>query len=344
LKNLLYFLLKYLLRYYNRFYFRTVKVYGYENIPKDGGVLFSPNHQGAFLDPLLIGSMTPRKITSLTRSDVFGGPLQWFLDAFQMLPVYRMRNGYSNLKKNDAIFEKCFDLLGTGKFLLMFSEGGHHDEYYLKKLSKGSSRLVFQAQQKYPNKKIYLQPVGINYGHHRQPRCTLHLVFGPPLLVSDFLNLKQNDVEKINTIRQTLQDSMRECLWLPDDSQSYPIQKERINRKTTRMEFDKLKKALSTTHEKLSRRRPLSKKRRILSLLLSVPNFIPLWLTNKVSSLFKDVVFISSIKYAMGVFFFPVWWFTTAFLVAICFGNFVMTAYLLVCISSLFIRQSILLS
>ena len=67
-----------MLRYYNYVYFRNIEVHGLENIPKDGGVLFSPNHQGAFLDPLLIGSMTPSKITSLTRSDVFGGPFQWF--------------------------------------------------------------------------------------------------------------------------------------------------------------------------------------------------------------------------------------------------------------------------
>ena len=40
---------------------------------------------------------------SLTRSDVFGGPLQWFLDAMEMLPIYRLRNGYSNLKKNEEI-------------------------------------------------------------------------------------------------------------------------------------------------------------------------------------------------------------------------------------------------
>ena len=99
MKNIFYFSLKYFLRYYNQIFFRDIKEYGYQNIPKDGGVLFSPNHQGAFLDPLLIGSMTPKKITSLTRSDVFGGPLQWFLDALQMLPVYRIRNGFSNLKK-----------------------------------------------------------------------------------------------------------------------------------------------------------------------------------------------------------------------------------------------------
>ena len=344
MKNIFYFIIKYLLRYYNQIYFRKAVVYGYENIPKNGGVLFSPNHQGAFLDPLLIGSMTPKKITSLTRSDVFGGPLQWFLDAFQMLPVYRIRNGYSNLKKNDAIFEKCFELLGSGKFLLMFSEGGHHDEYFLKRLSKGSSRLAFQAQLKNPNKKISLQPVGINYGHHKQARCTLHLVYGKPMLVSQFISDKHTEAENINTLRLELQDRMRDCLWLPDNTEEYPLQKECINRRTTSMEFEPLKQILSSDYKQLPRRRKLNASRTFLAHLLSIPNLIPLWITRKVIGKFDDVVFVSSMKYAMGVFFFPLWWLVTAILIAYGFGNAVMTLYLLVCISSLLLRQRILLS
>ena len=319
-------------------------VYGYENIPKEGGVLFSPNHQGAFLDPLLIGSMTPKKITSLTRSDVFGGPLQWFLDAFQMLPVYRIRNGYSNLKKNDAIFEQCYELLGSGKFLMMFSEGGHHDEYYLKRLSKGSSRLAFQAQLKNPNKKIYLQPVGINYGHHKQARCTLHLVYGKPVRVSQFVSDTKTEAENINTLRLELQNRMRDCLWLPDNTENYPLQKERINRRTTTMEFQPLKRILSNDFKQLPIRRKLSNTRRLIAILLSIPNVIPLWITRKVIGKFDDVVFVSSMKYAMGVFFFPLWWLVTAILIAYGFGNAVMSLYLLVCISSLLLRQRILLS
>lgn len=111
MKTFFYLLIKNLLRYYNYVYFRNIEVYGYENIPQDGGILFSPNHQGAFLDPLIIGSMTPNKITSLTRSDVFGGPFQWFLDAFQMLPVYRIRNGYSNLKKMTSLLPSAINSL-----------------------------------------------------------------------------------------------------------------------------------------------------------------------------------------------------------------------------------------
>ena len=343
MKNTIYFLVKYLLRYYNQIYFRSIKVYGFENIPKDGGILFSPNHQGAFLDPLLVGSMTPKKITSLTRSDVFGGPLQWFLDALQMLPVYRIRNGYSNLKKNDAIFARCYQLLGEGKYMMMFSEGGHHDEYFLKPLSKGSSRLVYQAQLANPNQKIYLQPVGLNYGHHKQARCTLHLVFGKPIAVAAAIEEKLSEAENINRLREKLQHHMRECLWLPNKTENYEQQKKCINRSTTQLEFHQLKTALATSFEKLPKRRSLSAFNKGIIALLSIPNIIPLWITRWIIGKFDDRVFISSIKYALGVFFFPLWWLLSAIGIAYAFGNNVMTAYLLLCISSIFLRQRLLL-
>ena len=91
MKALFYKIIILLLKSYNRFYFRRIRIYGQEHIPKKGGVIFSPNHQGAFLDPLLVGTSCGSKVTSLTRSDVFGGPFQWFLDALKMLPVYRIR-------------------------------------------------------------------------------------------------------------------------------------------------------------------------------------------------------------------------------------------------------------
>ena len=76
----------------------------------------------------------------------------------QTLPVYRIRDGYDQLKNNDQVFERCYELLGEKKHMMMFSEGRHHDEYYLLRLSKGSSRLVMEAQLRHPNHPIYLQP------------------------------------------------------------------------------------------------------------------------------------------------------------------------------------------
>ncbi len=344
MKAFFYYLVKYLLRYYNYIYFRKIEVIGYDKIPKEGGVLFSPNHQGAFLDPLLVGSLTPHKITSLTRSDVFGGPFQWFLDAFQMLPVYRIRNGYSNLKKNEDTFAQCYKLLSEGKFMLMFSEGGHHDEYYLQKLSKGSSRLIYQAQKQYPNKKMFLMPVGLNYGHHRQPRCTLHFIFGDPIEVSQLINEGEfSEAELINKLRLVLENRMKDCLWLPENSEEYFLKKEKINKHTTQLTFSKLKSKLEEDYKSLPGRKKRSKLVTFTALLLSLPTLVPLWITRKVVAQFEDLVFISSMKYAMGVFFFPLWWLGSGFAIYFFFGTAMMIGYWLFSLLCLFLRQRILL-
>lgn len=341
MKLILYFFFKYYFKIYTFFYFREVKIYGLENIPKDGGVLYSPNHQGAFLDPLLIGAFTPRTITSLTRADVFFGPQKWLFDVFKMLPVYRIRNGYQNLKKNDAIFEKCYTLLGQGDQMLMFSEGGHHDDYFLQKLSKGSSRLVYQAQRLNPSQKIYIQPVGINYGHHKQARCTLHLVFGTPLLVQDYVLSSNSEPQNITLLKEQLAQGMKACLWLPEKTENYDTQKKWINAQNTRLAFADLKQKLTEKNGlKLSKTR---KGTVLLGHLLSLPNIIPLWITRQIINRFDDKVFVSSLKYAAGAFLFPLWWLGSTSLLYCVLGSTEAVLFLLFGVISLFLRQKILL-
>ena len=73
-------------------------------------------------------------------------------------------------------------------------------------------------------------------------------------------------------------------------------------------------------------------------------NFIPLWISRKIINQFDDKVFVSSMKYALGAFLFPIWWLSTSMMVAFYFGNTIMTIYLTLCIVSILIRQRILLS
>jgi hypothetical protein len=55
--------------------------------------------------------------------------------------------GIPILKKNEAIFEGCKSLLSNREYIMMFSEASHHSEFFLQTLSKGSSRLAYEAQQ-----------------------------------------------------------------------------------------------------------------------------------------------------------------------------------------------------
>ena len=325
-----------------RCYFRKIYIYGFENIPKKGGVLFSPNHQSAFLDPLLVGCRINRPVTSLTRSDVFGGPLQWFMDALKMLPVYRIRNGYANLKKNEAIFDSCRKLLSNNQCIMMFSEASHHDEFFLQALSKGSSRLAYEAQEKCENP-IYIVPVGINYGHHRNPFCDLHLVFGKAILVKPFIGTTDKKPELINNIKASLKSGMEECMWLPQKDEHYEDRKKLIHSATTKKSFHELKKGI--LDQSLSPKKTLEKQKwqKMLIGVLSIPNLPPLFLIKKILGLFEDVVFYSSIKISAGLFLFFFWWASIFLFVGILWGWKIALMMTMGCISLLYIRQILLI-
>lgn len=308
MKKIFYVLIRFIFSSYNLLYFRNFKVVGKENIPQDGGVLYSPNHQNALIDPLLVGTTATASIYSLTRSDVFGGPLQWFLDAMQTLPVYRIRDGYDQLKKNQAVFERCHRLLSSKQNLMMFSEGKHHEEYYLLRLSKGSARLAMEAQLQSTHP-IYIQPVGLNYGNHLHPRHDCTVVYGNPINVNEFVPAYQAHPAKgLNALRDCLQREMEACLWYPKNDAAYPSKKKYINRKNTPLDFAQMKAALKhpTPVLALPGKRLLLHK--ILIALLSFPN-LPVHLTlNYCVSQFTDPVFHGSVKYFGGLIMFLLWW------------------------------------
>ena len=343
LKSLFYHFLRNYLKFYGYIYCRDIKIYGKNNIPKKGGLLFSPNHQSAFIDPVLVASYNSGKILSLTRSDVFGGPLQWFLDAMEMLPIYRLRNGYSNLRKNEEIFEKCYEVLGKGKKMQMFSEGGLHTEYYLKRISKGSSRIAYNAQKKYPNQNIYIIPVGINYGHHEKPRCSVQLVFGKAIKIKKYMNANNLESENINFIRDSLQIEMENCLWLPKKDDDYYFKKSLIDKKITKMSFSKIKAFLNNTNKKNN---TLVKPRLIKNLILkilTIPNIIPIIISRKIINLIKDKDFIGSMKYGCGAIIFPIWWIILGLIILYFFNPIICVIFIVFSVSSEIIRQNLLL-
>lgn len=309
MKKSFYTFIRFILSKYNPLYFTNFRVVGKENIPKDGAILFSPNHQNALIDPLLVGTTAGKSIHSLTRSDVFGGPLQWVLDAMQTIPVYRIRDGYSQLKNNTAVFERCYSLLANKENVMMFSEGKHHDQYYLLQLSKGSARLAVEAQKRAPKHPIYLQPVGINYGNHLHPRHDCVVVYGTPIKVNDFISIyTAHPAKGINALRDALQKEMEACLWLPKNDNNYSEKKTFLNKNNTHKSFKQLKAELEKDQPDLAKARPKTLIDRVMIVLFSLPN-LPIHLALQlVLKQFDDHVFHGSIKYLGGLIFFLLWW------------------------------------
>jgi 1-acyl-sn-glycerol-3-phosphate acyltransferase len=192
-----------------QFYFGKIKVSGLENIPKNKAVLFLPNHQSALLDVLLIGTNCIRKPWFLTRSDVFKSKiLVAMFNIFQMIPIYRIRDGRDSLKNNQAVFDRCSELLMKKEALIMFPEANHNLKRRVRPLSKGFTRILFNTWDKAPDTDIMIVPVGLNYRDAVLFPDKVALCFGAPIAVKE-LNNPMDEKTSIEVIKEAVSSSLK---------------------------------------------------------------------------------------------------------------------------------------
>jgi 1-acyl-sn-glycerol-3-phosphate acyltransferase len=322
MKKIFYAVLKRYMQLVARIYFGKVEIVGKENIPVGKPIIYSCNHQNAFLDALLVGAFSPVKITSLTRSDVFGSHAgMWFMNAAQMEPIYRMQDGIDKLALNEKTFQRVRDRLRANEGVLIFSEGNHGNEYYLRPLSKGSSRMALESQEKMMDKDVQVVPVGLNYFHHQRPLHKLVLAFGEPIAVKDYLDEYQvHAARATNQLKRSITEGMRRVLMIPDHSDEYEARKSFINHRNENFDFQEFRERLSQGDAALKASRKRNELLFNLGRLLGVFNFLPLLVLDMVCRKVKDIVFHASFKWVTALFVFPIWWLLT-FGIATLFWN-----------------------
>lgn len=191
MKKLLYSSIKIVFKAALQLYFGKISISGLENVPVNKPVLFLPNHQNALLDPLLIVIDCNRKPYFLTRSDVFTNPfLKSIFAFFQMIPIYRIRDGRDSLKNNDAVFDYCTELLCKNEAILMFPEANHNQRRRVRTLSKGFTRILFNTLDKNPELDVQIVPVGLNYRNLVAFPDKAALFYGKPIAVKNIYNPK----------------------------------------------------------------------------------------------------------------------------------------------------------
>ncbi len=175
------------------FYYKKITPHYKAEIPLDKPILFLSNHQNALLDPLLITVKSKRKNHFLTRASVFKNKyIASFLKSLQMLPVYRVRDGMSNITKNHAIFSKCASVLNQNKSIILFPEGSHSLDRTVRNLSKGFTRIISETQKKHSETKILIVPVGLNFQEPTKWADSVAIYYGKPIDTTQFFDAKGN--------------------------------------------------------------------------------------------------------------------------------------------------------
>ena len=207
MKNFKLYILKYYLKLGLFFYFKKIKVHGLENLSKDKPVLLLSNHQNALLDALLIATTIKGFAHYLTRASVFTKAfVSKLLQSFQLIPVYRIRDGYSNLTSNNAIFDTAANLLDNNKAVAIFPEGSHNLARRVRPLSKGFTRIIFNVLDKDPDSDLQLVPIGLNFKNATNCPDSAAIYFGKPLEAKAYVSDTKN--ESIVKIKKEVHDAI----------------------------------------------------------------------------------------------------------------------------------------
>ncbi len=205
-----YMIYPYVKLFFFKFYGK-VEYHGRENIPRNEPVIFAPNHQNALMDALILLYSAPQDIVFLARADIFNNRvLAFFLNSVKMLPVFRQRDGASELGKNVDIFDISVDVLHNRHFLCVMPEGNHGTQRRLRTIVKGIFRIGFKAQEEYGNKPfVKILPVGFDVGHYIKQNQPLLIQYGKPIELSEYWEqYEENNARGINAMKARLREEM----------------------------------------------------------------------------------------------------------------------------------------
>lgn len=208
---MLYYIAKYLARIFLRINFKKLFLHQEQAVPDNTAVIYTANHPTAFLDPVILGAFTERPTHFIVRGDIFKGKFVLAaLRGLKMLPIFRFRDGYANLKNNQSTMETVYNKLAEKECVLVLAEGETKHEKRLRPIQKGTARMAFGTWENHGDLDVQIIPVGVNYTDSDQIRSQVMVEFGAPIHLSEYRETHQENPRKaIKQLTDRIQKEMR---------------------------------------------------------------------------------------------------------------------------------------
>lgn len=159
---MLYSRIKIFIRLALKIFCKTIIVRNEQFLQSKGPLLLTANHPNALMDAIVIGALFNQPVHFLTRGDVFNTPWKRkLLGKLNMIPIYRIRDGYENLHLNQYAFDKSHAVLKGNGIVLIFIEGACKHTHELQPFKKGAARIAFTAWKE--NIPLQVMPISIRY-------------------------------------------------------------------------------------------------------------------------------------------------------------------------------------
>lgn len=157
------------------------KVYGKENIPKEGSLILAGNHIMA-VDPTLVMSSTNRIVHYMAKEELFKGFHGWLFKKIGIIKIDRE-------KSNVAAILKAEEILKEGGTIGIFPEGTRNKtSNELLKFKLGTVKMAKETGAK-------IQPFAIR-GQYKLLKKSVELEFGKPIDITNMETNEANDYLK----------------------------------------------------------------------------------------------------------------------------------------------------
>ncbi len=219
---MLYQFLKILVRIALKLFFKRIYISGLENIKSDRPQLVASNHPSGFMEPLIMACFFPKSLHFLVRGDLFEKKwLRSLLVSTNQIPIFRFKDGFSQLRKNSQTIDASTQVLLDNKNLLIFAEGSTQSIKKLRPLQKGFARIGFQALEKNPDLELEILPVGINFTFSALFNDEVMLKIGQPIAVKPYFETYMHDknLAMEDILKDTFQAMLPNVVHLEDQSQ-----------------------------------------------------------------------------------------------------------------------------
>lgn len=200
-------------------YFRKIYLVNREHVPLEGPVLFAPNHPSAFMEACLLACFQPRTLHFLVRGDVFENPkFRPFLSATNQVPIFRARDGFKNLRKNDETFRFVYETLEQHKVVVIFPESRTIWEKRLRKVQKGAAKMAFGALERVPDMPLKIIPIGVNFEDPRKFHSDVVIKFGEAIDVQEYARDAGHDMKNaIEILTSDIESGLNKLVYQLDD-------------------------------------------------------------------------------------------------------------------------------
>lgn len=323
MKYLWYHIVKFYVRIVLFFTIKRQNVFGRENIPKTEPVIFIANHQNALIDALLIPATNKRSTYFLARASAFkNGLVKHILNTVNMLPIYRLRDGYSTLKHNQSIFKKCASILNKNKTLEIFAEGEHHLYRKVLPLKNGFVKIAELALSINRNLPLKIVPVGLNYNTRLAFPQSVSIYYGKPISVNNFLEANSNKID-VNLLKKTVFNSLINLTTNINDTENYHKIEAYLNtNKNIYLTPEKCNEYINRKH-KLNLKKPTNNPKlyiNLIGILLKINFIIPLFIWKYFKSKITDKIFTNTYRFMFIGLIYPIFCLFQSYLIYLCYS------------------------